>query len=67
MCGKGHTGMRGVIIVETQQEFDRWMAGRKPQYLVAHPDLDPALKKAATPAVDSAGAKKDSTIAQLKR
>ena len=32
MCGKGHTGMRGVIVVETQEEFDGWMAPRKPQY-----------------------------------
>jgi len=44
MCGKGHTGMRGVIVVETQQEFDRWMASKKPQYLVAHPDKDPSAK-----------------------
>ena len=66
MCGKGHTGMRGVIIVETQQEFDRWMAGRKPQYLVAHPDLDPANKKTAPVSDSTKTATKDSTIAQLK-
>src|SRR5256885_11677139 len=30
MCGKGHTGMRGVIVVETQAEFDRWLAQKKP-------------------------------------
>ena len=23
MCGKGHLGMRGVLIVETQEEFDQ--------------------------------------------
>jgi cytochrome c oxidase subunit 2 len=45
MCGKGHTGMRGTIIVETQEEFDAWIAGRKPQYLVAHQELDPSMKK----------------------
>ena len=45
MCGKGHTGMRGTIIVETQQEFDLWMAGKKPQYLVANPEMDPSAKK----------------------
>ena len=48
MCGKGHTGMRGIIIVETQPEFDRWMAAKKPQYLVAHPDKDPSVKPAIT-------------------
>jgi cytochrome c oxidase subunit II len=42
MCGKGHTGMRGTIIVESQEEFDAWIATKKPQYLVANPDKDPA-------------------------
>jgi cytochrome c oxidase subunit II len=45
MCGKGHFGMRGVIVVETQEEFDAWLAGKKPQYLVANPDKDPSIKK----------------------
>lgn len=45
MCGKGHWSMRGVIVVETQEEFDAWMAGKKPQYLVANPDKDPSVKK----------------------
>ena len=45
MCGRGHTGMRGTIIVETQQEFDLWMAGKTPQYLRANPDKDPNAKK----------------------
>jgi cytochrome c oxidase subunit II len=46
MCGKGHTGMRGTVIVETQEEFDRWLASRTPQYLVANPQFDPSKKKA---------------------
>lgn len=45
MCGQGHWSMRGVIVVETQEEFDAWMAGKKPQYLVANPSLDPSVKK----------------------
>ena len=45
MCGKGHWSMRGTIVVETQEEFDAWLAGKKPQYLVANPDKDPAAKK----------------------
>jgi cytochrome c oxidase subunit II len=48
MCGKGHTGMRGTIIVETQAEFDAWMASKKPQYLVANPQFDPSAKKDTT-------------------
>src|SRR6266536_1001650 len=38
MCGKGHFGMRGVVIVETQEEFDRWVISQKPQYMAAHPE-----------------------------
>jgi cytochrome c oxidase subunit 2 len=41
MCGRGHTGMRGEIIVETQAEFDAWIASRKPQYLEAFPPAGP--------------------------
>ncbi|MFZ9694311.1 MAG: cytochrome c oxidase subunit II [Chitinophagaceae bacterium] len=45
MCGKGHWSMRGIIVVETQEEFDAWIAAKKPQYLVANPDKDPSVKK----------------------
>lgn len=41
MCGKGHFTMRGVIIVESQQDFDGWMATLKPEYYRAFPALDP--------------------------
>jgi cytochrome c oxidase subunit 2 len=57
MCGKGHWSMRGVVVVETQEEFDAWLAGKKPQYLVANPDKDPSVKKdSATVAKPVAGA-----------
>jgi cytochrome c oxidase subunit 2 len=49
MCGSGHTRMRGIVIVETQEEFDMWMASQKPKYVQIMED-----KKAAE-------AKKDST------
>jgi cytochrome c oxidase subunit II len=42
MCGKGHYSMKGIVKVETQMEFDRWLASKKPQYLVANPDKDPS-------------------------
>ncbi|MEO6452461.1 MAG: cytochrome c oxidase subunit II, partial [Ginsengibacter sp.] len=32
ICGRNHYAMRGVIIVESQQEFDKWMAGQTPEY-----------------------------------
>jgi cytochrome c oxidase subunit II len=51
MCGKGHFGMRGVIVVETQEEFDVWLAGKKPQYYVANPDQDPSAKQVKDTAV----------------
>lgn len=51
MCGKGHWSMRGEIIVESQEEFDAWFAGKKPQYLVANPEKDPSAKKPATDSV----------------
>lgn len=44
MCGQGHWSMRGVIVVETQEEFDTWMAQKKPQYFVANPGKDPKAK-----------------------
>ena len=35
LCGKNHFSMKGVIIIETQQEFDKWLAGEKPEYIKA--------------------------------
>jgi cytochrome c oxidase subunit 2 len=32
ICGKNHFAMRGVIIVESQQEFDKWLVTQKPEY-----------------------------------
>ena len=64
MCGQGHTGMRGEIIVESQVEFDAWMAGRKAKYEELFPN------KGANAVKDTAALKtaplKDSSIAQLK-
>jgi len=35
MCGKGHFSMKGAIVVETQEQFDKWMNEQKPEYLKA--------------------------------
>lgn len=32
MCGKGHWAMRLKVVVETQKEFDKWLAGQTPKY-----------------------------------
>ena len=45
MCGKGHYKMRGTIVVESQEEFDFWMAKQKPKFYFAHPELDPNAPK----------------------
>jgi cytochrome c oxidase subunit 2 len=40
ICGKGHFSMKGTIIVETQQEYDKWMVGLKPEYINAMTPAD---------------------------
>lgn len=54
MCGSGHYSMRGVIVVETQEEYDKWVAGQKSTYSLTHADN-------AAPAAPAGEAKADST------
>lgn len=42
MCGKGHYSMRGTIIVETQAQYDKWMAEQKSYYAEVNPSAAPA-------------------------
>lgn len=51
ICGKGHFSMRGTIVVETQQEYDTWIATQKPEYFKAFPEKDPSPKTDSTAAV----------------
>ena len=37
MCGSGHFSMRGVIVVETEAEYRKWLASQKPEYLTLFP------------------------------
>jgi cytochrome c oxidase subunit II len=46
MCGQGHWSMRGEIIVESQEEYDTWMATKKSRFYTTFPELDPSVKKA---------------------
>ena len=55
MCGKGHFSMRGVIIVESEVDYQKWLAGLKPEYFTMYPDKDPDKGKQA--ADSSAGGK----------
>ena len=61
MCGKGHTNMRGEIIVQTQEEYDVWLAMQRPLYLKL-------FEKPPTPAekTDSTAAKQKETVSMLK-
>jgi cytochrome c oxidase subunit 2 len=61
MCGSGHYSMKGIIVVETQEEYNAWIADKKPQYVTVKEAAAPA--PAAASAVDSASAK---PIAQVK-
>jgi len=36
MCGKGHYSMRGTVVVETQKEYDAYMAQQKSYYAMQH-------------------------------
>ena len=65
ICGSGHYSMRGVIVVETQEEYDAWMSSKKPQYITVKEGAAPAA-----PAADSTAAAATATmskpLAQLK-
>ena len=65
ICGSGHYSMRGVIVVESQEEYDAWMASKKPQYITVKEGAAPAA-----PAADSTAAAATATmskpLAQLK-
>ena len=58
MCGKGHYGMRGVVIVETQEEYDRWIISQKSQYSRAHPEPAQKTQPADTTKVAAVNLKK---------
>ena len=42
MCGPGHYGMRGVVVVESEGEFRVWLAQKQSQYAIAHTSPTPA-------------------------
>jgi cytochrome c oxidase subunit 2 len=64
MCGSGHYSMRGVIVVETQEEYDAWMASKKPQYITVKEASAPAVPKADSTV--TAAVTTNKPLAQLK-
>ena len=63
MCGKGHFSMRGVIVVESEEDYNKWLASQKPEYFTLFPDKDPSKKEAV--ATDTISLKKP--MAQLTK
>jgi cytochrome c oxidase subunit 2 len=53
MCGAGHYSMRANIVVETQEEFDAWVAKQKSQFELAHASAAPAAPAQPEPAKDT--------------
>jgi cytochrome c oxidase subunit 2 len=53
MCGKGHFSMRGVIVVETEEQYKKWLSEQKPEYLTLHPEKDPSKAKENQAASDT--------------
>jgi cytochrome c oxidase subunit 2 len=48
MCGSGHYTMRGTVVVETQGEFNVWLAQQQPQYDKVHSAPEVPAKPAGT-------------------
>lgn len=64
VCGSAHYSMRGVIVVETQEEHDAWLADKKPQYVIVKEGAAPAAPSDSTSA--AAAATMSKPLAQLK-
>ena len=43
LCGANHFAMRGIIIVETMDEYKKWLAEQKPEYYTVFPEKAPKL------------------------
>lgn len=51
MCGKGHFSMRGVIIVESEADYKKWLSTLKPEMYTIYPDRAPATADSSAKAV----------------
>jgi cytochrome c oxidase subunit 2 len=65
MCGKGHFSMRGIIVVESEADYKKWLDAQKPEYLSLFPDKDPAKANQATEAPAASGDSTSKPLAQL--
>jgi heme/copper-type cytochrome/quinol oxidase subunit 2 len=55
--------MRGVIIVETKEEYNKWLAEQTPDYFALFPDKNPVKPAADTAAVKATTAKAVAQVA----
>lgn len=53
LCGNGHYSMKGTIIVETQAEYDAWLAKQTSAYATAFPATVAIAAPATTATADS--------------
>lgn len=60
ICGSGHYSMKGIVIVQTKEEYDAWMATLKPQYVTL------MEQKNSTPTAASDSTIVSKPIAQVK-
>lgn len=66
MCGPGHYGMRGVIVVESQAEFKAWLAQKQPQYAIANGAQGAPANQSSSP-MDSTSANNAKPTAFLNK
>jgi cytochrome c oxidase subunit 2 len=45
ICGKGHFSMRGIIIVESESDYNKWLSSQKPEYFTLFPGKNPLKKE----------------------
>jgi cytochrome c oxidase subunit II len=60
MCGKGHFSMRGIIIVESEAEYRKWLATQKAEYYTIYPEK--LADKTPTNTTDSTGKQMSQTL-----
>lgn len=63
MCGQGHFSMRGVIVVETEADYKKWVASQPIEYLTFYPEKNPIKPEQAK---DSANNKPIAQVTPVK-
>jgi cytochrome c oxidase subunit 2 len=63
LCGSSHYAMRGVIVVETMEEYKKWLAEQKSEYYTIYPGKNPNPQ----PAVADTTAKQMSQALPVKK